>query len=52
MLWAELGGRIRRANGGPQTVIEYGSHDELMAQGGRYADMFTMQRKGFDGQYD
>ncbi|HEV8628989.1 MAG TPA: hypothetical protein VGV61_01645 [Thermoanaerobaculia bacterium] len=28
-------------------VIELGSHDELMAQGGRYRTMFDLQAKRF-----
>ena len=29
------------------TVIEHGSHDELMAQGGKYAEMFTLQAEKY-----
>ena len=28
-------------------VIERGSHDELLAQGGRYATLFKLQAKGY-----
>ncbi|MGR6319839.1 ABC transporter ATP-binding protein [Micromonospora soli] len=29
-------------------LVEAGSHDELMAAGGRYADLFTLQAAGYD----
>jgi ABC-type multidrug transport system fused ATPase/permease subunit len=29
-------------------VIEYGSHDELLALGGRYRTMFDLQASRFD----
>ncbi len=35
------------ADGG---VIEQGAHDELMAQGGRYAEMFALQAARFAGE--
>ncbi|HEY3951575.1 ABC transporter ATP-binding protein [Phenylobacterium sp.] len=38
-------GRICVLEGGK--VIELGSHDELMAKGGRYAEMFTLQSQRF-----
>ena len=28
-------------------IAEYGSHDELMALGGRYAHLFTLQARGY-----
>ncbi|MBS0418572.1 MAG: ABC transporter ATP-binding protein [Proteobacteria bacterium] len=28
-------------------MVEYGSHDELMKQGGRYAHLFTLQARGY-----
>lgn len=28
-------------------MVEIGSHDELVALGGRYADMFTLQAQRF-----
>jgi ATP-binding cassette, subfamily B, bacterial len=31
-------------NGG---VLEAGSHDELMASGGTYAELFTMQARAY-----
>jgi ATP-binding cassette, subfamily B, bacterial len=31
-------------------VVELGSHDELMAQGGRYRTMFDLQASRFDGE--
>jgi ABC-type multidrug transport system fused ATPase/permease subunit len=33
-------------------VLEQGSHDELMAAGGRYRDMFTLQASRFDVSID
>ncbi|KAL1407289.1 hypothetical protein Q8F55_006710 [Vanrija albida] len=30
-------------------IIEYGTHAELMALGGKYHELFTLQRRGFDG---
>jgi len=33
-------------------VLEQGSHDELMAAGGRYRDMFTLQASRFDVSVD
>lgn len=29
-------------------IIEMGSHAELMKLGGRYAELFTLQREGFE----
>jgi len=29
------------------TVIEQGSHNELMAQGGKYAEMFNLQAEKY-----
>jgi ATP-binding cassette, subfamily B, bacterial len=31
-------------------VVEHGSHDELMAAGGRYADLFTLQARAYLGE--
>jgi ATP-binding cassette subfamily B protein len=31
-------------------VVEQGSHDELMARGGRYAELFTLQARAYLGQ--
>ncbi|KAK4684216.1 hypothetical protein P7C73_g5979, partial [Tremellales sp. Uapishka_1] len=31
-----------------QTIVEFGSHDELMSLGGKYHELFTLQRKGFE----
>jgi ABC-type multidrug transport system fused ATPase/permease subunit len=31
-------------------VIEFGTHDELMAQGGRYRTMFDLQAKRFTAE--
>lgn len=28
-------------------VVEHGSHDELMRQGGKYAEMFTVQAEKY-----
>jgi ATP-binding cassette subfamily B protein len=28
-------------------ILESGSHDELMARGGRYAEMYEVQARGF-----
>ena len=33
-------------------LLEYGSHDELMAKGGRYFEMFTLQGKYYQGGDD
>jgi ABC-type multidrug transport system fused ATPase/permease subunit len=33
-------------------VIELGSHQELMAQGGRYQTMFELQAKRFEATVD
>ena len=33
-------------------VIELGSHDELMAHGGRYKTMFDLQAKRFEATID
>ncbi|MFI5482066.1 ABC transporter ATP-binding protein [Streptomyces rubiginosohelvolus] len=30
-------------------VVEHGSHAELMARGGRYEEMYTLQARGFSG---
>jgi len=32
---------------GNGTVLEYGSHDELLRQGGTYAELFTLQAAGY-----
>jgi ATP-binding cassette, subfamily B, bacterial len=37
--------RIYVLDGG--RVVEQGSHDELMALGGRYADLFTLQASAY-----
>jgi ATP-binding cassette, subfamily B, bacterial len=37
--------RIAVLDGG--RIVEYGSHDELMALGGRYAHLFTLQARGY-----
>ena len=37
--------RIYVLDGG--RVVEAGSHDELMALGGRYADLFTLQASAY-----
>jgi ATP-binding cassette subfamily B protein len=37
--------RIAVLDGG--RIIEYGSHDELMALGGQYARLFTLQAQGY-----
>jgi ATP-binding cassette subfamily B protein len=37
--------RIIVLNGG--RIVEQGSHDDLMAQGGQYAQLFTLQAKGY-----
>jgi len=29
------------------TVIEQGSHEDLMRKGGRYAHLFTLQAQGY-----
>jgi ATP-binding cassette subfamily B protein len=28
-------------------IVEYGSHEELMRRGGRYAHLFTLQAQGY-----
>jgi ATP-binding cassette subfamily B protein len=28
-------------------VVEHGTHDELMAEGGRYAELFTLQARAY-----
>jgi ABC-type multidrug transport system fused ATPase/permease subunit len=28
-------------------IVEQGSHDELVARGGRYAELFFLQAKGY-----
>jgi ATP-binding cassette subfamily B protein len=28
-------------------IVEQGGHDQLMAQGGQYAKLFTLQAKGY-----
>jgi ATP-binding cassette subfamily B protein len=33
-------------------VVESGSHDELLAAGGRYAELFTVQANAFRGGRD
>lgn len=33
-------------------VAEHGSHDELMARGGRYAELFSLQAAGYVGTFD
>jgi ABC-type multidrug transport system fused ATPase/permease subunit len=33
-------------------IAESGSHDELMALGGRYAEMFTIQAERFQSGFD
>jgi ABC-type transport system involved in cytochrome bd biosynthesis fused ATPase/permease subunit len=33
-------------------VVELGSHDELMAQGGRYRTMFDLQARRFTAKED
>ncbi|WP_203657038.1 hypothetical protein [Actinocatenispora rupis] len=30
-------------------VVEHGTHDELMAAAGLYADLFTLQATGYTG---
>ena len=37
--------RIAVLDGG--RIVEFGSHDELMALGGRYAHLFTLQAQGY-----
>ncbi|PZG02970.1 ATP-binding cassette domain-containing protein [Micromonospora deserti] len=32
-------------------LVEAGSHDELLAAGGRYADLFTLQAAGYDATH-
>jgi ABC-type multidrug transport system fused ATPase/permease subunit len=31
-----------------QTIVECGSHAELMKMEGRYAELYNLQRSGFD----
>ncbi|HEX8345984.1 MAG TPA: ABC transporter ATP-binding protein [Actinoplanes sp.] len=37
---------------GDGRIVETGTHDELMASGGRYAEMFTVQADRFNRGYD
>jgi ATP-binding cassette subfamily B protein len=32
-------------------IVESGSHEELIASGGRYAELFTMQARAFRGPH-
>lgn len=45
---AVLSDRIYVIGGG--TILEQGSHDELMASGGEYAEMFTLQASRYLGE--
>ena len=46
----EQADRIVLLDGG--RITECGTHDELMANGGRYAEMFTIQADRFREGYD
>ena len=45
---AVLSNRIIVLGGG--TILETGTHSELMARGGAYADMFTLQASSYNGE--
>lgn len=45
---AVLSDRIIVLGGG--TILETGTHSELMARGGAYADMFTLQASSYNGE--